>query len=564
MFLVLRRTRIISETVFVPDLTVRAVSHQLALVSFRDLSPGLSCVALRAVLGLRLRTPFDLHCPALSVGDHVYVFLLAHCPKPFAYHQLDHPSWGGVRRPKHCLHGNVRYSDTTCQIIAKQFRICNNRKERREAHSASASVASEAVNNGKHTMNIDPAELASRLKNARLAAEFTQEQVANAVDLPRSAIAQLEAGNRSVSTLELANLATLYGRPIASFFEDQPGTEEPDPLLALFRAANAEGDDEPWQSEVSHYLGICRAGVELDRLLKRPPHLGPPSYDFPKPRKIMEAVEQGNNVAEQERHRLGLGHNPVPDMADLINSQNIWASGAHLPDEMSGLFLKHGTVGLCILVNYGHPRARKRFSYAHEYAHALLDRDRTATVSFVKDRSNLHEVRANAFAASFLLPRTGVWSFLNSRFKGGPSVVDQAVYDPATESTATDEVRARRRATPGSQEITYEDAAALAHHFGVSYQAAAYRLKSLGVINEAELSELREKEPYGKSYLDLLELDDADSPDTRKPDREIVSQVIHLALEAYRQEEISQGKLRDLSSLLKIRAKTLLELAEAI
>lgn len=412
-------------------------------------------------------------------------------------------------------------------------------------------------------MNVDPAALASRLKNARLAAELTQEQVANAVNLPRSAVAQLEAGNRSVSTLELARLATLYGQPIASFFEDPFASEEPDALLALFRAAHADGEDQPWQSEVSHYLGICRAGAELERLLKRPPHLGPPSYDFPKPRKVMEAVEQGNAVAEQERHRLGLGHNSVPDMSDLINSQNIWASGAQLPDDMSGLFLKHSTVGLCILVNYNHSRARKRFSYAHEYAHALLDRDQTATVSLAENRSNLDEVRANAFAASFLLPRTGVWAFLNSRFKGGPSVVDQAVYDPATESASTDEVRARRRAAPRSQEITYEDGAALAYHFGVSYQAAVFRLKSLGVINETELTELREKENYGKSYLSLLKLDDIDSPDSRKPDREIVSQVIHLALEAYRQEEISQGKLRDLSSLLKIRAKTLLELAEA-
>ena len=39
--------------------------------------------------------------------------------------------------------------------------------------------------------------------------------------------------------------------------------------------------------------------------------------------------------------------------------------------------------------------------------------------------------------------------------------------------------------------------------------------------------------------------------------------VLHLALEAYRREEISKGKLRDLSTLLDFSAKDLLMLAEA-
>lgn len=412
-------------------------------------------------------------------------------------------------------------------------------------------------------MKIDQSTLAARLKEARLTAKLTQEQVAGVLELPRTAIVQLESGNRAVSTLELAQLAELYGRDIMSFFSSSPPPEEQDVLVALFRAARVEGEDMPWQSEVSRYLGICRAGVELEELLDRPPHVGPPTYDLSSPRKTMEAVEQGNFVAEQERRRLGLGHNPITDMSDLINSQNVWASGAKLPDDMSGLFLNHSSIGLFILVNFDHPRARKRFSYAHEYAHALLDRKSTATVSTTVNRADLCEVRANAFAASFLLPRSGVWAFLNARFKGGPSVIDQMVYDPATEDQAT-EVRAQRRSAPRSQRLTYEDITVLAHHFGVSYQAALFRLKSIGIVNESELDELREKEHFGRDYLDLLQvLDDLEGHDVHKPDREIVNQVVHLALEAYRREEISQGKLRDLSNLLGISARSLQSLAEA-
>ena len=68
---------------------------------------------------------------------------------------------------------------------------------------------------------------------------------------------------------------------------------------------------------------------------------------------------------------------------------------------MSGMFLRHPSIGFAILVNSSHPRGRKRFSYAHEYAHALLDRDRNIAVSTTDNSSELIERRANAFSAAF-------------------------------------------------------------------------------------------------------------------------------------------------------------------
>jgi hypothetical protein len=48
-----------------------------------------------------------------------------------------------------------------------------------------------------------------------------------------------------------------------------------------------------------------------------------------------------------------------------------------------------------------------------------------------------------------------------------------------------------------------------------------------------------------------------------KPDRELISQIVWLAIEAYRREEVSQGWLRDLSEKLNLPADELVELAEA-
>ena len=50
---------------------------------------------------------------------------------------------------------------------------------------------------------------------------------------------------------------------------------------------------------------------------------------------------------------------------------------------------------------------------------------------------------------------------------------------------------------------------------------------------------------------------------TRKPNRELVDQIIRLAVEAYRRDEVSQGWLRDLSDKLEMPAEELVELAEA-
>jgi hypothetical protein len=89
-------------------------------------------------------------------------------------------------------------------------------------------------------------------------------------------------------------------------------------------------------------------------------------------------------------------------------------------------------------------------------------------------------------------------------------------------------------------------------------------MKSLSIVNASEFEELREKENLGLRILELLELwNDLYGKETRSPDRELVSQVVHLALEAFRREEISSGKMRDLSKLLGVPSKELLHLAEA-
>ena len=404
-------------------------------------------------------------------------------------------------------------------------------------------------------------DLGRRLRSAREARGLSQQAVAHALSLSRTAVTQLEAGSRSVSTLELTRLAELYLQPVADLLHEGSGDEDRDVLVALHRLAPGLEDDPGTREQVARCVQLCREGVALERLLGTEPRSGPPNYEMRLPRSSGEAVAQGEEAAEQERRRLGIASAPIADVSELIASQGIWASGVTLPDRMSGLFLRHPSIGLAILVNSLHPKGRKRFSYAHEYAHALLDRNGKITISSTDNSSEMVEKRANAFAAAFLMPRGGIRASLRNLDKGLPSRRDHAIFDAATGGL----IEAEQRAPARSQRITYKDIALLAHHFGVSYQATVYRLRSLRYISERECGELLDRERFGRKYLKAHSMfgDVGKREKQRYWDRELRSEIAHLAIEAYRRGEISRGRVLELGKTLRIAGGTLLNLAEA-
>ena len=401
-------------------------------------------------------------------------------------------------------------------------------------------------------------DLGRRLRVAREARGISQQLAAGALSLPRTAITQLEAGNRSVSTLELTKLSKLYLCPVAQLLQEGTRDEDGDVLLALYRVAPGLERDTATQGQVRRCVSLCREGVMLERLLGVDARTGPPSYEARVPGASGEAVAQGEQIAGQERRRLNIGTAPIADISELIVSQGIWASGIELPRDMSGLFLRHPSIGLAIIVNASHVRGRRRFSYAHEYAHALLDRDWNIRVSSTGNSSEMIERRANAFAAAFLMPGAGVYEALRNLNKGLPSRQEQTVFDVANDGRIDAELRSPAR----SQRINYKDIAMLAHHFGVSYQAALYRLKSLRYISQPESQELLEQDDVGRQYLKVL-FEDVDETGRRRYwNRDTRSEIAHLAIEAYRRGQISRGRVLELSEILDIPGDTLLNFAQ--
>jgi len=389
-------------------------------------------------------------------------------------------------------------------------------------------------------MALDRATLADRLRDARKNGGINQEQAAEYLGIPRTAMVQIEQGSRSVSSLELVRLAQLYRVDLVELLEDQP-VEADSPLQLLFRIAPGLEQDPETKSCVTRCLELCEIGVELEQSIHVQSNPLAPSYQLLPPQDRKEAMRQGFDVAETERRRLGLGTARITDMADLISEQGIWATGAQLPDGIAGFCIKHPKVGISIIVNYSHPKGRKRFSYAHEYAHALMDGDSAVNVTDRDNATDLVETRANCFAAAFLAPEAGIWEVLSDIQKGQPSRVTFSVFSEVTKTATEAELRRSAR----SQAITYQDVAIVAHHFLVSYQSAAYRLRSIGAISAAELEPLLEKEPAGSKYLQLLGIDAVNKREDPS-DRELNGMVLYLASTAYRGGEISSGRFAEI------------------
>lgn len=396
-------------------------------------------------------------------------------------------------------------------------------------------------------MAIDHKELGRRLRRAREARGMTQEVVARYLGVSRSTVAQMELGNRVVSGIELSRLAYFFGKDLRSFVADEV-QDEGDVLVALFRLHPELASQEDVLEALRRCVALGRELTNLERLLDIDRDLAAAAaYPLPRPRTRWEAIQQGERIAVEERRRLGLGLAPLPDVTELLESHGVRTAQVSLPEDVSGLTLIEPEIGVFVVANREHPILRRRFSYAHEYCHVLVDRDERGLVSRGRDRDELLEVRANAFAASFLMPAEAVCEFVHALGKGRPSRTEAEVFD---EEAA---VRARARAAPGSQEIQLYDVVQLAHHFGVSRIAACYRLKNVRLITAPQLEALLEQERAGRGreFEKLLGLS---APDRDLQRNEFRHRFLGLAFEALRRDEISRGKLVELASMVGVSA----------
>ncbi len=381
--------------------------------------------------------------------------------------------------------------------------------------------------------------LAERLKSARVSSGHTQQQVADALGLPRTAIVQIEAANRAVSSLELGHLARLYDRDAVEFLAADEFVK--DPIGALFRATPELAEAQRLNRELRRCVHFARMASDLEKLVGRAVARSlPVAFDLALAADRWGAIQQGRYLAEQERNRLNLGSSPVWEIAEIIRSQGVRVSELRMPDEVSGLYFHGPDMGQVIVVNKRHSRARRLFSYAHEYCHLLVDRERIGKISRHQNRKDLAEVRANAFAAHFLMPAAGVHAFLASLGKSNPTRKVQAAL--VTNDLA--EMPAYGRKPAERSELQVHDIVLIAHHFGVSYEAALYQLLNLRLVSRERFELLRGERQAAGEIAKVLRISNWDED----AHWSFTEQIMQLGFEAWSQGEISRNKLLEIAA----------------
>jgi len=106
--------------------------------------------------------------------------------------------------------------------------------------------------------DLERRRLGERLREARKYLGLKQEEVATYLKIPRTALTDIENGQRRVEALELTRLARLYRQPVAFFTgEDEASAALPVDVAHLARRAAALSQQD--RDELGRFADYLRA-----------------------------------------------------------------------------------------------------------------------------------------------------------------------------------------------------------------------------------------------------------------------------------------------------------------
>ena len=250
--------------------------------------------------------------------------------------------------------------------------------------------------------------LGSGLAKARERMGYRQDNAAAALGVTRAMISYWENGRREPSDPQLAALARLYRTSVADLLSGESGGK-PDEAEMLFRGGDA-GEPPAARPGIQDFLDF------LDRYERLAELVGVEIHGMHvSPFRGVEGAGTANDIrrkAEEVRAHLRLGLGPIADidaLCDLLGV-TVYRSllGSDLSETISGGFYAHPAVGFSLLVNAGMTLGRRRFTIAHELAHALFHSGPKTRFLLSGVTKSPQERFADRFAGEFLMPTEGV------------------------------------------------------------------------------------------------------------------------------------------------------------
>jgi Zn-dependent peptidase ImmA (M78 family)/transcriptional regulator with XRE-family HTH domain len=277
--------------------------------------------------------------------------------------------------------------------------------------------------------------LGARLSAAREARRLSQDVIADLLGVSRVLVSYWEHGQRRPSEQTLERLAGIYGVPLALLIDLEA------PLPGSARAPGADLVALLFRDAESGIDGAAQAGLQdfvrfLDSYADLLEQLGVPTYALHQSpfaiRKGFSGRDDIRRKAEEVRDWLRLGLGPVGDLAGVLDDAGITVYritlGENLQRGVSGAFLSHPRLGMCIAVNLQTTPGRQVFTIAHELAHALYHSQRDSQVVSYWGRQDEKERFADAWAGEFLVPQEGLRRASESMAIKTVTAADEAVH----------------------------------------------------------------------------------------------------------------------------------------
>lgn len=305
-------------------------------------------------------------------------------------------------------------------------------------------------------------EIGRRIREVREQLAVPREEMAAACGVDVLLIERLEEGTLDPVPGDYILIAARLLKTDFRYFISTALDDIEDETRQVYRALAEPTPDD--LLAIRRFILFCTSEAELETLLEVT-HPSLPAYPRPgAPEKLQKA--QGTRAALEERKRMRIGNSPIANIFDLLRKQGVRVFRYKLADSrLSGVTVMHPRAGVSVLLNYDDDLYRQFFSAAHEYAHVLFDREEVSSsgcvVSYRFQKKRLIEIRANAFAAEFMLPADALTRYPRPR---DMKELSKAIRD-------------------------------IARDYHVNTETVAIRLKEQGWISDRTLSSFRKIKP---------------------------------------------------------------------
>ncbi len=297
----------------------------------------------------------------------------------------------------------------------------------------------------------------SRLRDARRAMRFTQEDLGSRASVTRQAISAFESGSKSPDPDTFALITEALRQP-PSYFTTEDGPTFGNFGTRFFRKA---GPDTIRRNDACTVLGgwLAQSARYLDA------YINYPAVDVPRAhakaasgRYEQDEIEE---IAASCRTQWGLGLGPISNVLALIESKGVVICKYEMPGENVDAFsFWNGEKPFIFMASEKEAGVRIRFDAAHELGHLILHRWIEAEEIADPKILKAIEGEADRFAGAFLLPR-----------KSFPNEVYTARLDAFLE---------------------------LKRRWLTSIQAMIYRCRDLGVIDDDQFTNLYKQISFRK------------------------------------------------------------------